>query len=220
MKLLIKSALILALLFASTFVLIKMSGVITLQDIEQGFYQLQQQPAYWIGGFMALLLFVDLFIAIPTMTVMLLGAFFIGFEMALLFAFMGLSSAALTGYGLSWRWGDYLLKRISNDPQQRQEMESTFKEHGVMLLILSRAAPILPEVSACLAGASRMPFKRFALGWSLGSLPYMTIVCYAGSVSTLENPKPAIFAAMGISLTLWLMWRFILRPKLQQQPID
>lgn len=220
MKLLIQTALILAALFISTFIIIKMTGLITIEDIEHGFQTLQLQPTYWIGGVMALLLFADLFIAIPTMTVMLLGAFFIGFEAALLFAFIGLSSAALTGYVLSWHWGHLLLNRISRDPMQQREMGEIFKKHGVMVLILSRAAPILPELSACLAGVSRMPFKHFLLGWGLGSIPYMIIVCYAGSISTLEDPKPAIFAAVGITLTLWLMWRIILRPKLQQQASD
>ncbi len=74
------------------------------------------------------------------------------------------------------------------------------------MILLSRAMPILPEVTACLAGMTKMKFSRFLLAWCLSTIPYVLIVSYAGSVSSLENPKPAIYTAIGISATLWAGW--------------
>ncbi len=215
MKLLLKTALILATLFASTFLVIKFTGVLTVEDIKAGFEALKSQPAYFIGGLVVLLLFADLFIAVPTMTVIIFAGFFLGFETAAFFAFVGLICAALTGYLISRLWGDKLLRRINRDEHQRLQMQSLFQEHGVLVLILSRAMPILPEVSVCLAGASKMRFGRFILGWSLGSLPYLMLVAYAGSVSDLDNPMPAILVALGVTSSLWLAWAWFLRVKLR-----
>lgn len=215
MKLLIKSALILAALFASTFIIIKLTGILTIEDIKLGFETLRSQPVYFIGGLVVLLLFADLFIAVPTMTVIIFAGYFIGFHAAVMFAFTGLACAALTGYVLSRLWGDKLLRFINRDQQQRQQMHELFQEHGILVLILSRAMPILPEVSACLAGVSKMDFSRFALGWSLGSVPYVLLVAYAGSISDLNNPMPAVFVAIAVTTTLWLAWYWFFRVKIK-----
>lgn len=215
MKLLIKTALLLVAIFASTFVIIKLTGVLTVDDIKYGFESLKHQPAYLIGSLVIILLFADLFIAIPTMTVIILAGYFLGFQVAAFFTFVGLASAAFTGYLISHKWGDKLLRKISKDPQQITDMQHTFSQHGILLLVLSRAMPILPEVSSCLAGASKMPLSKFLLGWSLGSIPYLFIVTYAGSISSLDNPMPAIYTAVGITTSLWLVWAWFYRSRVK-----
>jgi len=44
------------------------------------------------------------------------------------------------------------------------------------------------------------------LFWIIGTLPYITIAAYAGSVSTLDDPRPAIFAALGLYGVMWGGW--------------
>ena len=210
MKLLIKTALLLALLFASTFLVIKLTGVLSVEDIRAGFESLKAQPAYFIGALVVLLLFADLFIAVPTMTVIILSGYFLGFQTAMMFSFFGLMLAAFSGYLISRIWGNLLLQKINKNEMQRLEMQTLFHEYGVLVLILSRAMPILPEVSACLAGVTKMPFKKFLLGWGLGSIPYLSIVTYAGSISSFDNPFPAIVTAIAITSSLWLVWFFFM----------
>ena len=38
------------------------------------------------------------------------------------------------------------------------------------------------------------------------TLPYVTIAAYAGSVSTFENPMPAIYAAICLYGVMWAGW--------------
>lgn len=204
MRLLIKTVLILAALFASTFLIIKMLGIFSIEDIQNSFTALQAQPSYVIGSLVVVLLFADLFIAVPTMSVVILGAFFLGFTPAFFYSFLGLMLASFTGYMISRFWGNSLLNKIVKDAEQRYEMERIFRQHGIVVLILSRAAPILPEVSACMSGISKMPVKQFITGWLLGSIPYLLILVYAGSISTLDNPYPAILAALFVSSLLWV----------------
>lgn len=211
MKLLIKSILILATIFTSTLLIIKFSGVLTVDDIKQLFQTLKSQPSYILGGLIVLLLFVDLFIAVPTMTIIILAGYFIGFELAMFYTFIGLLSASLTGYFLSRKYGMKILDKLSSNEQQKIEMRELFNKHGVLVLVLSRAAPMLPEISSCLAGTCKMSLKRFLFAWSLGTIPYLSVIAYAGSISNLDNPMPAIYAAIGITIVFWFLWLIFMK---------
>ncbi|MBL4789695.1 MAG: VTT domain-containing protein [Kordiimonadaceae bacterium] len=201
-----KLFLVLAAIFASTFLVAKFFGLISVPKIEGWLDQAQQLSPLYVGVIVALLLFADLFIAVPTLTITILAGYFLGFPMGALAALLGTMTAGCTGYFLSHRFGETILGVISKDKAKLQEAKQVFQQHGFVMILLSRAAPIIPEVSACLAGATRMPFPRFLTAWSFCTLPYVTIAAWAGSVSSIENPKPAIFTAIAITGTLWLAW--------------
>ncbi len=211
MKLLIKSVLILVVIFTTTLLIIKFSGVLTIEDIKEIFANLKSQPSYILGALIVLFLFIDLFIAVPTMTIIILAGYFIGFELAVLYTFIGLLSASLTGYFLSLKYGNKILDKLSSNEEQKLEMTDLFNKHGVLVIVLSRAVPMLPEISSCLAGTCKMSLKRFLFAWSLGTIPYLSVIAYAGSISNLENPMPAIYAALGITVLFWIIWMVFMK---------
>jgi hypothetical protein len=51
-----------------------------------------------------------------------------------------------------------------------------------------------------------MNFMTFLALWSMNVIPYCLIVAYAGSISTLDDPQPAIFTAIGLSVFFWSGW--------------
>ncbi len=206
MRTLFKLSLILATFFASTFVVIKLSGLITVDDIRAWFVAAKSVSPWTIGLLVAGLLFADLLIAIPNLTVCILSGYFLGFELGAFFNILGVSAAGITGHFISRSVGRKLLERIVRSPEKIMGMETIFNQHGFVMILLSWALPILPEVTACLSGFTRMPFWKFFLAWVLGAYPYVTIAAYAGSVSTLNDPKPAIYAAIGLSAFFWLSW--------------
>ena len=211
MKTLIKLFLILVVVFASTFVIIKVTGVLTVEDIRAWLEAARSVSPWIIGLVVAGLLFADLFIAIPNLTVCILSGYFLGFELGALFNILGVSAAGITGHLLSRSVGRRLLEKIVRDPVKIKEMEDVFHRHGFVMILISWALPILPEATACLSGFTRMPFWKFLSAWALGAYPYAAIAAYAGSVSTLSDPKPAIYAAIGLSAFFWLMWAIFLR---------
>lgn len=218
MRQLITLALTLAAIFASTFILIKATGILTVEDIESALAAASQiNPLYVAAGVIALL-FADLLIAIPTLTIAILSGYFLGFVLGGISAMSGMIMAGLAGYMICWFYGPGLLMKIYKNPEKLHEMESIFSLHGSMVLIICRALPILPEVSCCLAGANRMPFWRFLLYYAIGTVPYAFIAAYAGSQSSLSEPKPAIFTAIAIPLFLWSAWFIFLRKKQIAKP--
>ena len=206
MKPLLKIFFIIAAIFGSTFVIMKISGVLTLNQIETWLTQAKELSPFYVGGMVTLLLFADLFIAIPTLTVSILSGYFLGHMYGAVAALLGVTLAGVSGYLLSYHYGDKILKFLIKDKEQRNEAVNTFNQHGFVMILLSRAMPILPESSACLSGISKMPFTKFLTAWLLSAVPYILIATYAGSVSSLDNPKPAIFAAIGITSFFWLAW--------------
>lgn len=212
MKDLVKIGLTLAALFLSTFVIMRMTGLVTEADVR--FYLAAAHdvhPAY-LAALVILLLFVDLFIAVPTLATVLLAGYFLGPVLGALASIAGFAAMGCTGYGLGRRFGSRLLVRIYRDEVRLAAIQKSFETNGLLVLFVCQALPILPEVSCCLAGTTKMPFPKFLLGFSVGTIPVAAIVAYAGSISTLSNPTPAILASIGITVTLWAMWTLLNRP--------
>ncbi|MFZ5595099.1 MAG: TVP38/TMEM64 family protein [Pseudomonadota bacterium] len=210
MKTLVKLFLVLATFSASTFVVIKLSGLITVDDIRAWLESAKSVSPLTMGLLVFGLLFADLFIAIPTLTVCILSGYFLGFELGALFSAMGVSAVGISGHLLSRSAGRRLLERIVRTPEKIKEMEDTFNQHGFLMILMSRALPILPEATACLSGFTRMPVWKFCSAWALSSYPYVAIAAYAGSISTLDDPGPAIYTAIALSAFFWLSWMIFL----------
>lgn len=204
MKTLLKVMLAIAAVFASTFLVARAIGVLTEENVRNWFDLANMLSATTVIAVVVSLLFLDLFVAVPTLTVIMLGGYFLGFELGFLAALAGSAMAAFSGYAICRRWGEAALSKVVRDADRRHEMRSAFEAHGPGMILLARSAPILPEVTACMAGITGMPLARFALFWSIGTLPYVAIAAYAGSVSTSDNPMPAIYAALGLYGTMWV----------------
>lgn len=208
---LIRLMLILFVGFAMTFLLIKGVTGLSFADVENWLRNAREISAEYVVMLVVGLLVADLLVSVPTLTITLLSGFLLGQWLGAAAALVGLYTAGCLGYLVSRRIGDRLLAVLLKQPENRQQAIKSFEAHGFGMIILARAVPILPEVTACLAGATKMPFARFIVAWSLNSVPYVLVATFAGSVSTLEEPQPALFTAMGISATLWISWFFYRR---------
>lgn len=222
MRQLITIALILAAAFASTFIIIKATGVLTVEDVKHWLTVASEINPIYVALAVVILLFADLFIAVPNLTVCILSGYFLGWLSGGLAATAGMMLAGIVGYWLCWAIGPKFLLKIYKDPKKLEEMQAIFSEHGASVILMCRALPILSEVVSCLAGANKMSFFRFMFYYSISTIPYSFIAAYAGSKSSLANPTPAILAAIGISLALWFSWFIFLRrhyPKSDQNLI-
>lgn len=105
MKPLIKVMLILAVIFASTFILGRVLGILTVDNVRSWLETAQNVDPIWVITTVIVLLFLDLFVAVPTLTITILAGFFLGFPLGFTAAFVGMASAAFSGYAISSRWG-------------------------------------------------------------------------------------------------------------------
>jgi uncharacterized membrane protein YdjX (TVP38/TMEM64 family) len=211
MKDLLKVAVVIALIFASTFVLMKSTGLVTEESVTAFLNSAHEIHPAWLAAIVIGLLMLDLLIAIPTMTTILLAGYFMGPLFGGLASAAGLMLLGNTGYAMGHRFGRPVLTRLFKGEERLSGIEAAFAKNDLLVLFVCQALPILPELSCTLAGISRMRFWRFFFGYAVGVVPFAFIVAYAGSVSTLSNPAPAIYTAIGVSAGLLLLWTFIQR---------
>lgn len=210
MKSLIKLMAGLVAIFAATFIAARLLGILTVENVRHWFAVASDWSMVTVACVVIALLFIDLFVAVPTLTVMILGGYFLGFLPGAAAALAGSCLAAGVGYALSARYGTRLLDRIVKDADERASMEAAFRAHGPAMIMLARSAPILPEVTSCMAGATGMPPRRFSFFYLLATVPYATVAAYAGSVSSIDDPMPAIYAVIGLYALFWggaYVWR-------------
>lgn len=206
MKDLIKTAFILATCFAATFGILVATGLLQKDDVVNWLERAGEIDPWLVAGVVIGLLFADLFIAVPTMTISLLAGYFLGPVAGPLAAGTGMIVAGITGYVISRKYGRSVLHRIMRDDARLAEMEDVFARYGMAVLMICRAMPILPEVSCCLAGVTRMRVLRFGLAYLIGTVPYVVVCGYLGAQSSLANPMPAIWGAAALSVGMWLCW--------------
>ena len=206
MKPLLKVMLFLAAAFALTFIIGRSLGILTVENVKHWLELAGAVDPVWLAGTVVLLLFLDLFVAVPTLTITLLGGYFLGFPVGAAAAFTGVSLAAICGHGISRIWGERAVSFLLRDDNDRKDMAQAFQRNGPAMIILSRAVPIVPEVTACMAGATNMRFAHYLGYFSLSTLPYVLIASYAGSISSPESPQPAIYAALALYAVLWIGW--------------
>ena len=106
MKSMFKLMLILALAFASTFLVLNLTGLLSIERIKIWLDMAQSVSPWVISLLVVTLLFADLFVAMPTLTIMLLAGFFLGPMAGAFSATGGLSLAGFCGYFMSDRYGD------------------------------------------------------------------------------------------------------------------
>jgi uncharacterized membrane protein YdjX (TVP38/TMEM64 family) len=211
MKDLLKIAVVLALAFASTFLVMQSTGLVTEAGVRGWFEAARDIHPGWIVALILVLLLLDLVIAVPTMTTILLAGFLLGPWLGGAASALGLMLLGLTGYGLGRRYGPAILARLLKDESRLKDIERAFAQNDLLTLFVCQALPILPELSCTLAGVTRMSFPRFVFGYAVGVVPFAFIVAYAGSISTLADPSPAIYAAIGLSGGLLIAWTMLKR---------
>jgi uncharacterized membrane protein YdjX (TVP38/TMEM64 family) len=155
------------------------------------------------------ILAVDSVLAVPTITTVLAAGYLLGPWWGALGSFSGMMSAGSICYwgGRAWGASRWLKGRAA------LEVRGGEREVGAAALLVARAAPMLPEVLSAMAGSRRMRADRYYLYFGLGNLPFAVLLSYAGSVSTLERPWPAVAAALVVPAAgaAFMLWRRLSR---------
>jgi len=206
MKPLLKLFLFFTTFFTVTFLAFNLTGVLTVEHFKSWLTEASELSPLYAGALVATVLFLDLFVAVPALTITILSGYFLGHLYGAASALTGIILAGVCGYTVSPHYGGTVMNYLIKDEVQRNQAVSTFKQYGFVMILLSRAIPLLPEVTACLSGMTRMPFGKFMLAWLLSSVPYVFIISYSGSISSIDNLSPAIYTALGISALLSLSW--------------
>ena len=164
----------------------------------------------WAAGIGLLL--ADLFLPIlGTVVMSALGLIYGWFWGGLLSAF-GSVGAGVLAYGLSRKLGRRAVRFLAGEHGITEGERLFGGETGEWLVAFSRWMPVLPEVVACLAGISRMPFKRFFAALCAGSFPMGFVFAWIGQTGN-NQPMMALILSAGLPPLIWGAFRLLYRCK-------
>lgn len=174
----------------------------------------------WLQKYGALagmgLLVSDLFLPIPGTVVMSAMGYVYGPWWGGLFSSLGSVMGGLLAYVMCRSLGHRAAVWLAGE-KDLEKGEIFFRKGGAWVVVLSRWLPILPEVVACMAGLTGMPFRIFLAALLCGSLPLGFVFAGVGAAGK-GSPELALALSACIPVMMWLVARKIIAPK--GKPID
>ena len=166
-------------------------GWISPDELQVWLTEMKQQP--WLLALAIIaVLSVDSLLSIPTIATGIVAGYLLGPVAGGAATAVGVLSAGSICY-----WSARLTGKSGFvKPETMDEIRGTIGDVGPVPLMISRAAPMLPEVLSVLAGAGNMPARRYYLYFGLGNVPVAFALAFAGSISTMDSPLPAVLAGL------------------------
>lgn len=172
----------------------------------------------WLRGFgrwawlIALALqMADIVLPVPSSAIMAALGMLYGPWVGGALASAGAIAAGLLAYGLCRLLGRGFARWLLGDDQLAAG-ERLFTRAGGWIVALTRWQPILPEVTACLAGMLRMPVAVFGLALACGSLPLGFAFAWVGYLGR-SMPAATLLVSTLAPILLWALLRPAMRAR-------
>lgn len=190
--------------FLSLFFLVEALGVPLLVD-----------PIPWLhhGGVWAAILGVGLLVAdvllpVPSSLVMVAhGAAFDVLKGTLL-SLAGSTGAAMCGFWLGRRGGRLLERCVPTE--ERARADYLLDRWGTLAIIVTRPVPLLAEMVAIIAGASRMGWGRTAAAAAAGALPLALLYALMGaSIAHFASTALMFVLVLLVAGLFWMVSQWV-----------
>ena len=160
----------------------------------------------WAAGIGLLIL--DLFLPILGTVVMSALGLVYGWFIGGLLSALGSIAAGLLAYGLAHKLGRKAVLWLTGENGLAEGERLFHGKTGGWLVAFSRWMPVLPEVVACLAGITKMPFKRFFAALCAGCFPMGFIFAWIGETGN-DQPMIALILSAGLPPLIWGAFRLL-----------
>ena len=151
----------------------------------------------------------DILLPVPSSLVTTLGGAVLGVGLGTLCGWLGMTLAALLGWGLGRLLGSRAIARLS---AEEQAFVHRFRRRTAdLLVILSRPIPLLAEAAAVVVGGSGMPLRRFLPAAAAGNLAVALAWSLAGSLGREQEQLQWVFVLsllVPLAVAVAMMRRF------------
>lgn len=144
------------------------------------------------------------------------------FWLVVLAGTLGATIGALVAYGIGAWGGRPLLERwgrfVGISTADLDRADRFFARHGEAASFFGRMIPVVRSLVSFAAGISHMPLTRFTIFTFLGSLPFTTVLVFAGVQlganweavgGVLKQFEYAVLALLGVIVLAWTWFRII-----------
>lgn len=157
----------------------------------------------WLAGIG--LLIADIFIPIPTTSIVAGLGIIYGPVFGAVVAVIGSMLSAIIGYCLGRFLGRPVAVRFAGN--RLGKGDKLVQIYGGWIVAASRWLPVLPEVVSVVAGAHRMPAMLFFFSALCGVIPFSFAFAAIGHVGS-ETPIVTLLFAACVPILLWLLLYF------------
>ncbi len=158
----------------------------------------------WRWGWLAAmgLLVSDLILPVPATGVMSALGYVYGIWWGGMVGAVGSFLSGVVAYELCRAGGSRAVRRLLGEAEQARAQRLFAGGLGGWMVALSRWMPLLPELTACMAGLTGMPRRRFMLALACGCVPMALVFAAVGATGT-ERPGLAVGLSVGIPVILY-----------------
>jgi uncharacterized membrane protein YdjX (TVP38/TMEM64 family) len=155
----------------------------------------------------------DVLLPVPSSVISTIGGVRLGWFLGTLASWLGMTLGAVLGFAIARKWGRPVVLWFSRDSDLTR-MQSANDRFGVVLLIVTRAVPVLAEATVLLMGVQRMPWQSFLPPILLSNLGIALAYSAFGDIAGRHLWMPALLAvAIALPLLLSAILSRIFPPK-------
>ena len=156
---------------------------------------------------MIALLAADLFLPIPSSLIMVLSGAAVGVLWGSMFSLVGSIGGEWLGFELVRRYGQRASSKIVGE-EELERLGRVFARHGMSVVVVTRALPVVMETMSVAAGLSTMSRSSFLRASLIGTVPIVVVYAYAGAVSRQTGSLlPAIIMLIAVAAFGWVLYR-------------
>ena len=156
---------------------------------------------------MIALLAADLFLPIPSSLIMVLSGAAFGVLWGSMFSLVGSIGGEWLGFELVRRYGQRASSKIVGE-EELERLGRVFARHGMSVVVVTRALPVVMETMSVAAGLSTMSRSSFLRASLIGTVPIVVVYAYAGAVSRQTGSLlPAIIMLIAVAAFGWVLYR-------------
>ena len=127
----------------------------------------------------------------------------------------------IVGYAIGWRFGHWLLLRYGpyvRITETRVKLgQYLFLKHGAAIIIIAQFIPVMRAIAGVLAGANRMPWRRFVLSSAIGVTLWATASGIGGYTFGVQfarlahswwlfsGPSGWVVFGIGAVIVIWIL---------------
>ena len=180
------------------------------QDVQAWIQQEQELADGMLSAAVVGVLASDIFLPIPSSSVVTYAGGTLGLWPATLLSWLGLSLGSCFGFGFSRFLGKPFAHRFA-DAADLQKVEAAASRYGSAILLISRPLPILAEACVLLFGTTTLTWRQFLVPVVVANLGIAVV--YAACGAGFEDQKTLLIAAV-VSGTLPLLIALMIRKRL------
>ena len=115
------------------------------------------------------LLAADLFLPVPSTAVSTYAGASLPWAMGFSASWLGLMIGSLVGFGLTRTLGRPFAEKHARK-ETLDQLDTLSQKYGLIVLVVTRALPLLAEASVLIMGIARIPWSRFLIAVGLSNL--------------------------------------------------